>query len=250
MGFNSILNTAKQLASNDEAKKDQQSSSQTSDQQGWDKVGDDAKKAFAKYQADQAQGKGPDYKEIGGVASAAYSAYNRGADAGDMDEKQKEQLGKDIVAGYSGRKKEALNSGEEGVDGTQEGCECEDHEDEESKKLDETELAGEGENVVAGGKKKLREGGLLQGNVDNTTEGITAEDARAEYTGPPKEAPEALSSSTATRAGGRNDISVSQADYNAGPTDPPSGETVDLSDYTTLGRSTRSGRGIASDREE
>ncbi|KAJ0387558.1 hypothetical protein COL922a_002182 [Colletotrichum nupharicola] len=207
MGFNTILNTAKQLASNDEAKKDQQSPPQTSDQQGWDKVGDDAKKAFANYQADQVQGKGPDYKEIGGVASAAYSAYNRGADAGGLDEKQKEQLGKDVVSGYSGRKKEALKSGEEGVDGTQEGCECEGHDDEKSKKLDE-ELGGEGEDVVAGEKKKLREGGFLQGKVDNTTE-----DARDEYTDASKEALEALSSSTAARSGGRNEVSASQADY-------------------------------------
>ncbi|KAF4808023.1 ATP-dependent DNA helicase hus2/rqh1 [Colletotrichum siamense] len=242
MGFNTILNTAKQLASNDEAKKDQQSSSQTSDQQGWDKVGDDAKKAFANYQADQAQGKGPDYKEIGGVASAAYSAYNRGADAGDLDEKQKEQLGKDVVAGYSGRKKEALKSGEEGVDGTQKGCECEGHDDEKSKKLDE-ELGGESEDVVVGEKKKLREGGFLQGKVDTATEDIAAQDARGEYTDSSKEALEALSSSTAARSGGRNEVSASQADY-TGSTDATSGETGDLSDYTTLGRTTRSGRGI------
>ncbi|KAF9879258.1 hypothetical protein CkaCkLH20_03491 [Colletotrichum karsti] len=116
MNFGKFTDVAKQLSGQKDASKDNQkegASSQTSDQQGWDKVGDDAKKAFANYQAGQAQGKDPNYTEIGGVAQAAFSAYNRGSGAEGAvgDGQDKEDIGKKVVAGLDS----ATGTGEEGL---------------------------------------------------------------------------------------------------------------------------------------
>lgn len=106
MGFSKLADVAKQLSGNNETTNDNQKegSSQPSGRKGWDKVGADAKEAFDNYQADQAQGKDPNYTEIGGVAKAAFSAYNRGdgAESSVAGEQTKEEdIGREVVAGLS-----------------------------------------------------------------------------------------------------------------------------------------------------
>ncbi|KAL0939065.1 uncharacterized protein CTRU02_205675 [Colletotrichum truncatum] len=106
---------AQQLAGIKQSKmsQPQQVSSQTSDQKGCAEVGSSAQKAIANFQTNQAQGKGPDYMKIGGVAEKACPAYNPIEHAGGEDMKDLEEIARNITAGFCG-----CSSSKEVDDGT------------------------------------------------------------------------------------------------------------------------------------
>ena len=115
MNFGNLMDSAKNAASqlggsNDNKPADSSTSnpipnptdnSNASAQQKWNDVGSSAKAAVGDYQARQARGENPDYKELGNVAQKAAAAYN--TEGGPKDAAG---IGKMMAGGLFGGKKE------------------------------------------------------------------------------------------------------------------------------------------------
>ncbi|WYZ34677.1 hypothetical protein EsH8_I_000953 [Colletotrichum jinshuiense] len=105
MGLDKLTDLAQQLAGKDQpAKGQQQDSSLVTSGREWASVGSAAKDAFADFQTSQAAGKTSDYREIGGVAQKAFSAYNNtaGGNSSCSEKQTLTELGKGIAAGFNG----------------------------------------------------------------------------------------------------------------------------------------------------
>ncbi|KAF6841102.1 hypothetical protein CPLU01_00663 [Colletotrichum plurivorum] len=118
MGLDGFISAAEQLTGKKSTKKDQQtqdesSPTQTTNNTDWADAGTAVKAAYENFQADKAQGKGPDYAEIGGAAKKALSACNRQSCGEGKDEGE---LGREVVAGLCGGQ-QVKGTEEEGVEG-------------------------------------------------------------------------------------------------------------------------------------
>ncbi|KAF6844363.1 hypothetical protein CMUS01_01137 [Colletotrichum musicola] len=119
MGLDGFISAAEQLTGKKGTKKDQTqtqdgSSAQTTNNTDWADAGTAVKAAYENFQADKAQGKGPDYAEIGGAAKKALSACNR---QGCGEGKDEGELGREVVAGLCGGQQAKGAEDEEGVEG-------------------------------------------------------------------------------------------------------------------------------------
>ncbi|KAF6813925.1 hypothetical protein CSOJ01_04331 [Colletotrichum sojae] len=155
MGLDGFISAAEQLTGKksitkkDQAQTQQQDESSsaqttTNDTADWADAGTAVKAAYENFQADKAQGKGPDYAEIGGAAKKALSACNR---QGCGEGKDEGELGREVVAGLCGGEQAKGAEDEEGV----EGC--------------KVKAGGEGGRGTRGGLRSEKSGGLGEADL-------------------------------------------------------------------------------------